>query len=33
MHKTFGQLIADGTPEAVFNDPEVIRSYTGAAHA
>jgi len=25
----FGQLIADGTPEAVFNDPTVIRSYTG----
>lgn len=25
----FGQLIADGTPEAVFNDPQVIRSYTG----
>ncbi len=29
----FGQLIADGTPEAVFNDPEVIRSYTGEAAA
>lgn len=25
----FGKLIADGTPQAVFNDPEVIRSYTG----
>ena len=24
----FGKLIADGTPQAVFNDPEVIRSYT-----
>jgi branched-chain amino acid transport system ATP-binding protein len=29
----FGQLIADGTPDQVFRDPEVIRSYTGAAHA
>ena len=29
----FGQLIADGTPQQVFNDPEVIRSYTGAEHA
>lgn len=29
----FGQIIADGTPEAVFNDPEVIRSYTGEAAA
>ncbi|MBP1203314.1 branched-chain amino acid transport system ATP-binding protein [Duganella sp. 1411] len=27
----FGQLIADGTPDAVFRDPEVVRSYTGAA--
>ncbi|WP_426174013.1 ABC transporter ATP-binding protein [Massilia sp. TWR1-2-2] len=26
----FGQLIADGTPEAVFRDPAVIKSYTGA---
>jgi branched-chain amino acid transport system ATP-binding protein len=25
----FGQLIADGTPDAVFSDPEVMRSYTG----
>ncbi|NEX60773.1 ABC transporter ATP-binding protein [Noviherbaspirillum galbum] len=32
----FGRLIADGTPDAVFRDPEVIRSYTGepgAVHA
>ncbi|MFZ5512664.1 MAG: ABC transporter ATP-binding protein [Pseudomonadota bacterium] len=29
----FGQLIADGTPEEVFNNPDVIRSYTGAGHA
>jgi len=29
----FGQLIADGTPDAVFRDPEVMRSYTGAAAA
>ena len=29
----FGQLIADGTPEAVFRDPAVIHSYTGAQHA
>ena len=29
----FGQLIADGTPQQVFNDPAVIRSYTGAEHA
>lgn len=29
----FGKLIADGAPDAVFRDPEVIRSYTGAAHA
>ena len=27
----FGQLIADGTPDAVFRDPAVIQSYTGAA--
>ena len=26
----FGQLIADGTPDAVFRDPAVIQSYTGA---
>lgn len=25
----FGQIIADGAPDAVFRDPEVIRSYTG----
>jgi branched-chain amino acid transport system ATP-binding protein len=29
----FGKVIADGAPEAVFRDPEVIKSYTGAAHA
>ncbi len=29
----FGRLIADGTPQAVFNDPEVIRSYTGDSGA
>jgi branched-chain amino acid transport system ATP-binding protein len=29
----FGKLIADGTPDTVFRDPEVIRSYTGGAHA
>ncbi|HEU5435975.1 MAG TPA: ABC transporter ATP-binding protein [Telluria sp.] len=27
----FGQLIADGAPDAVFRDPAVIKSYTGAA--
>ncbi len=27
----FGQMIADGTPQAVFRDPEVIKSYTGGA--
>ena len=26
----FGQLIADGTPEEVFSNADVIRSYTGA---
>lgn len=26
----FGQMIADGTPDAVFSDPAVIKSYTGA---
>jgi branched-chain amino acid transport system ATP-binding protein len=25
----FGQIIADGAPDAVFRDPDVIRSYTG----
>jgi branched-chain amino acid transport system ATP-binding protein len=29
----FGQLIADGTPDVVFRDPAVIKSYTGAADA
>lgn len=29
----FGKLIADGTPDAVFNDPMVIKSYTGTQHA
>lgn len=29
----FGELIADGTPENVFRDPEVIKSYTGASDA
>jgi branched-chain amino acid transport system ATP-binding protein len=29
----FGELIADGPPDAVFNDPEVIRSYTGGGDA
>jgi branched-chain amino acid transport system ATP-binding protein len=29
----FGELIADGTPDEVFRDPEVMRSYTGAADA
>nr|WP_315393609.1 ATP-binding cassette domain-containing protein [uncultured Duganella sp.] len=27
----FGQLIADGTPDQVFRDPQVMRSYTGAS--
>nr|WP_246262554.1 hypothetical protein [Aromatoleum evansii] len=26
-------MIADGTPDEVFRDPEVIKSYTGASHA
>ncbi|WP_339380062.1 hypothetical protein [Aromatoleum evansii] len=25
--------MADGTPDEVFRDPEVIKSYTGASHA
>jgi branched-chain amino acid transport system ATP-binding protein len=29
----FGQLIAEGTPDSVFSDPAVIKSYTGAEHA
>jgi len=29
----FGERIADGAPDAVFRDPEVIKSYTGAGHA
>lgn len=29
----FGQLIAEGTPVEVFNNPEVVKSYTGAEHA
>ncbi len=29
----FGKLIAEGTPEHVFNDSEVIRSYTGGEAA
>lgn len=29
----FGRLIAEGTAQEVFNDPEVIKSYTGDGHA
>ncbi|MFZ1885807.1 MAG: ATP-binding cassette domain-containing protein [Rhodoplanes sp.] len=29
----FGEVIADGTPEQVFDDPEVRRSYTGEGDA
>jgi branched-chain amino acid transport system ATP-binding protein len=29
----FGQLIAEGTPTEVFNNPDVVKSYTGADHA
>ncbi len=27
----FGEVIADGTPQAVFSDPQVIKSYMGGA--
>ena len=29
----FGELIADGTPDVVFRDPAVVKSYTGVEHA
>lgn len=29
----FGRLIADGTPDEVFRNPAVVRSYTGTDHA
>jgi branched-chain amino acid transport system ATP-binding protein len=29
----FGELIADGKPDEVFRDPEVMKSYTGVGHA
>lgn len=29
----FGELIADGAPDAVFRDPRVVESYTGAVDA
>ena len=29
----FGQVIADGTPQEVFNNPAVIEGYTGGEHA
>ncbi|HEY8563947.1 MAG TPA: ABC transporter ATP-binding protein [Beijerinckiaceae bacterium] len=29
----YGKVIADGPPRAVFDDPEVVRSYTGDAGA
>ncbi len=28
----YGQLIADGTPQEVFSNAEVIKSYTGGGH-
>jgi len=27
----FGEVIADGTPQAVFSDPQVVKSYMGGA--
>lgn len=29
----FGEVIANGTPQEVFRNPQVIESYTGVAHA
>jgi branched-chain amino acid transport system ATP-binding protein len=29
----FGEVIANGTPQDVFRNPQVIESYTGVAHA
>jgi len=29
----FGRMIAEGTAEEVFNNPEVVKSYTGESHA
>lgn len=28
----FGRLIADGTPDEVFRNPDVVKSYTGGTH-